>query len=235
MWGVSRNPLKVISRKVAIREAEEVTMLNCNDAGFIPAEVVTRAASSNKSLFMQRAHQAGHTGRDATLAPFRMLYCAPHGSKLARSVKMNCQLCKLRDATFLEQQMGLLPVAGLHLHLTMSCLIYLAPIWYEARSKDAPGAKHMKLWGNEGRTHRGSVWIWRKQFFGGSADLQVSAEGRRKSSVNQVPNLWVQGGGSRKPGKRFIGSHCREAPRRMDQLGYLVLLIGLGIKEQLNR
>ena len=64
-------------------------------------------------LFMQRAHQAGHRGRNSTLARFRMRYWAPHGSKLARSVKMSCQLCRLRDANFLKQQMGLLPVARL--------------------------------------------------------------------------------------------------------------------------
>ena len=61
-------------------------------------------------LFMERAHQAGgHRGRDATLARFRMRYWTPQGSKLARLVKMDCQLCKLRDAKFLEQPMGLLP------------------------------------------------------------------------------------------------------------------------------
>lgn len=65
-------------------------------------------------LFMQRAHQAGgHRGRDATLARFRMHYWTPQGSKLARLVKTNCQLCKLRDAKFLEQPMGLLPEARL--------------------------------------------------------------------------------------------------------------------------
>ena len=45
-------------------------------------------------LFMKRAHQAGHRGPDATLARFRMRYWVPQGSKLGRSVKMNCQLCK---------------------------------------------------------------------------------------------------------------------------------------------
>ena len=64
-------------------------------------------------LFMERAHRAGHRGRDATLARFRMHYWVPRGSKLARSVKQNCQLCKLRDAKFLEQEMGLLPEARL--------------------------------------------------------------------------------------------------------------------------
>jgi hypothetical protein len=33
----------------------------------------------------------------------------PHGSKVASSVKKNCQLCKLREASFLEQEMGPLP------------------------------------------------------------------------------------------------------------------------------
>ena len=77
-----------------------------------------------KRLFMQCAHQAGHRGRDATLARFRMHYWTPHGSKLARTVKMSCQLCKLRDANFLEQQMGLLP---------------------EARLKPAPAFNHVML------------------------------------------------------------------------------------------
>ena len=49
-------------------------------------------------LFMQPAHQAGHRGRDATLARFRMRYWGPHGRKLARLVKMSCQLCRLLDA-----------------------------------------------------------------------------------------------------------------------------------------
>ncbi|KAL9975806.1 hypothetical protein ACROYT_G013011 [Oculina patagonica] len=78
-------------------------------------------------LFMERAHQAGgHRGRDATLARFRMRYWPPQGSKLARLVKMDCQLCncKLRDAKFLEQPMGLLP---------------------EARLKPAPAFNHVML------------------------------------------------------------------------------------------
>ena len=58
-------------------------------------------------FFMQRTHQAGgHRGRDATLARLRMHYWTPQGSKLARLVIMNCQLCKLRDAKFLEQPLG---------------------------------------------------------------------------------------------------------------------------------
>ena len=64
-------------------------------------------------LFMQCARQAGHRGRDATLARFQMHNWTPEGSKLARLVKEQCQLCKLRDAKFLEQPMGLLPEARL--------------------------------------------------------------------------------------------------------------------------
>ena len=60
-------------------------------------------------LLMERAHRNGHRGRDATLALFRSHYWVPHGSKLAKSVKQNCQLCKLREAKFLEQEMGPLP------------------------------------------------------------------------------------------------------------------------------
>ena len=76
-------------------------------------------------LFKQRADQAGgHRGRDATLAQFRMHYWTPQGSKLARLVKVKRQLCKLHDAKFLEQPMGLLP---------------------EARLKPAPTFDHVKL------------------------------------------------------------------------------------------
>ena len=64
-------------------------------------------------LFMERAHRAGQRGSDATLARFRMYYWVPRGSKLAQSVKQNCQLCKLHDVKFLEQGMGLLPEARL--------------------------------------------------------------------------------------------------------------------------
>ena len=64
-------------------------------------------------LFMERAHKGGHRGRDATLARFRMYFWVPQGSKLAKAIKQNCQLCKLRDAKFLEQEMGLLPEARL--------------------------------------------------------------------------------------------------------------------------
>ncbi|CAB4041710.1 PREDICTED: uncharacterized protein LOC107333192 [Paramuricea clavata] len=64
-------------------------------------------------LFMQRAHTFGHRGRDATLARFRQLYWVTQGSKLAQSIKSKCQMCKLREAKFLEQQMGQLPEARL--------------------------------------------------------------------------------------------------------------------------
>ncbi|CAB4018941.1 Hypothetical predicted protein [Paramuricea clavata] len=62
---------------------------------------------------MQRAHTSGHRWRDATLARFRQLYWVTQGSKLAQSIKSKCQMCKLREAKFLEQQMGQLPEARL--------------------------------------------------------------------------------------------------------------------------
>jgi hypothetical protein len=62
--------------------------------------------------FMKDAHvSSGHRGRDATVACFRGKYWTPHASKLAWSIKNACQLCKLRDAQFLEQEMGQLPVS----------------------------------------------------------------------------------------------------------------------------
>ena len=60
-------------------------------------------------LLMKEAHSHGHRGRDATLARFRQNYWTPYGSKLAGQVRQNCQMCRLREAKFLEQQMGLLP------------------------------------------------------------------------------------------------------------------------------
>ena len=74
----------------------------------LPADhIVTR-------MLMQDAHvSGGHRGRDATLARFRSRYWAPHGSKIASSVKNACQLCKLREAKFLEQEMAELPTSRL--------------------------------------------------------------------------------------------------------------------------
>ena len=77
----------------------------------LPKLLPTRHTASH--LFMERTHRAGHRGRDATLARFRTHYWVPRGSKLAQSVKQNCQLCKLYDDKFLEQRMGLLPEARL--------------------------------------------------------------------------------------------------------------------------
>ncbi|RUA05209.1 MAG: hypothetical protein DSY43_05115, partial [Gammaproteobacteria bacterium] len=64
-------------------------------------------------LLMERAHRNGHRGRDATLALFRTKYWVSQGSKLARSDKRSCQLCKLREAKFLEQEMSPLTEARL--------------------------------------------------------------------------------------------------------------------------
>ena len=47
------------------------------------------------------------------LLDFLMRYWTPQGSKLARLVEVDCQLCKLHYAKFLEQPMGILPEARL--------------------------------------------------------------------------------------------------------------------------
>ena len=62
---------------------------------------------------MRRAHRQGHRGRDGNLAKYREMYLVPPGSKLAQTVKHNCQLCKLQQAKLLQQEMGQLPEAGL--------------------------------------------------------------------------------------------------------------------------
>ena len=64
-------------------------------------------------LVMKEAHEAGHRGRDATLAQFRERHWTPHGSKLARKAKNDCQQCRVRDPKLLEQVMGPLPAERL--------------------------------------------------------------------------------------------------------------------------
>ena len=65
-------------------------------------------------MLMRDAHVACcHRGRDSTLARFRCKYWTPHASKIAWSVRNSCQLCKLRDANFLQQEMGELPQSRL--------------------------------------------------------------------------------------------------------------------------
>ena len=74
-------------------------------------------------LIMLRAHSAGHRSRDATLARFRQKYWVTQGSKLAQSVKSRCQKCKLREARFQEQEMGLLPQTRLKPAPTFNCVM----------------------------------------------------------------------------------------------------------------
>ena len=61
-------------------------------------------------LAMKAAHDRAHRGRDATLAAFRERFWTPSGSKLAKSIVNQCQLCKLRNATLMKQVMGSLPI-----------------------------------------------------------------------------------------------------------------------------
>ena len=59
---------------------------------------------------MHEAHiSSGHRGRDATLARFRYKYWTPYGSKMSKSVKDKCYLCRKREPKFLGQEMGNLP------------------------------------------------------------------------------------------------------------------------------
>ena len=54
-----------------------------------------------------------HRGRDATLARFRHTYWITQGSKIAKKVVNDCQLCRVRDAKLLSQEMGVLPIERL--------------------------------------------------------------------------------------------------------------------------
>ena len=60
-------------------------------------------------LAMTDAHKAGHRGRDATLARFRTRFWTPRASALAKMVKNQCQLCRMKEAQMMEQAMGALP------------------------------------------------------------------------------------------------------------------------------
>lgn len=61
-------------------------------------------------LLMTHAHvKGGHRGRDSTLARFRYQYWTPRGAKLARSVRNDCQLCRLRNPQQFTPVMGILP------------------------------------------------------------------------------------------------------------------------------
>ena len=62
---------------------------------------------------MEAAHRNGHRGRDATLAMFRSKYWTPLGPALAEAMRNKCQLCKLRDASSMQQEMGRLPLERL--------------------------------------------------------------------------------------------------------------------------
>ena len=60
-------------------------------------------------LIMQAHVDGGHRGRDSTLARFRNEFWITQGSKVVKKVINSCQLCRVRDAKFGSQEMGLLP------------------------------------------------------------------------------------------------------------------------------
>ena len=94
------------------------------------------------------------------------------------------------------------------------------------KSKNAPVPKHnygvynVHRLGMEGRTHPGSVWIWHKQFPDGSQQIcKLTCIGVWPEKIDSDRGSQLVGAerdmSSRKPGKRLIGSHHREAPHRM--------------------
>ena len=64
-------------------------------------------------LAMREAHVRGHRGRDGTLATFRTKFWTSGGPKLAKKIRDECQLCKLREAKAIQQEMGGLPLERL--------------------------------------------------------------------------------------------------------------------------
>ena len=63
----------------------------------------------SKLLMIQAHKDTIHRSRDSTLARFRQKFWMLQGSKIANSIVNNCQLCKLRKPTLLNQKMGSLP------------------------------------------------------------------------------------------------------------------------------
>ena len=74
-------------------------------------QVLLPTAHWGTRLFMRYAHaECGHRGRDSTVSRFRLKFWTPQAAKLAKSVKQQCQLCKLRDHKLLSQHMGVMPL-----------------------------------------------------------------------------------------------------------------------------
>ena len=65
-------------------------------------------------LVMANAHEeAGHVGRDATLAKCRQQFYMAHGVKLAKRVRERCSKCRVQDKNKLSQMMGKVPLVSL--------------------------------------------------------------------------------------------------------------------------
>lgn len=65
-------------------------------------------------LVMAEAHEdAGHVGRDATLAKCRQKYYMAQGAKIAKRVRERCSECRLEDKKRLTQLMGKVPLVSL--------------------------------------------------------------------------------------------------------------------------
>lgn len=110
------------ARLKPIRDAEGIwvigeRMMECNPLTKTQEDPSPKLLPSNHRLarlFMEHAHTAGgHRGRDATLARFRHEYWVPQGTSLAKSVKNNCRMCRIRDPKLLTQQMGHYPLSRL--------------------------------------------------------------------------------------------------------------------------
>ncbi len=64
-------------------------------------------------LAMKDAHEKGHRGRDGTVAMFRNRFWTPQGPRLAKKVRNDCQMCRLRERRAMRQEMGRLPIERL--------------------------------------------------------------------------------------------------------------------------
>ena len=110
---------------------------------------------------------------------------------------MNCHLCKLREANFVQRQMGLLPEARLkpapafnHIILDLFGPYMVRREVQKCTSAKAYGVMFPDLAVRAVHIER-CLDITQAIFRWLSAGLQVSVDGRKKFTVIQVLNLWV--------------------------------------------
>ena len=107
------NPLKDFKRQGVTRDEQGLWVIG-RRSSLGDVQVLVPRKHPLALLLMQKAHKdARHTGRDSTLAMFRMEYYTSQGSKLAKSVRDRCTQCRILDKKTMTQLMGKVPQSSL--------------------------------------------------------------------------------------------------------------------------